>query len=70
MTTMMTSILFLKLAKKWPNLATSWQTMERELVTRYPRNKSKITLALRFKIISGIIMTLAFGKICITRKQL
>ncbi|XP_014232823.1 gustatory receptor for sugar taste 64f-like [Trichogramma pretiosum] len=38
-----TTILFLKLARQWPAFAATWQSMERELATRYTRTTTTTT---------------------------
>ncbi|XP_034949685.1 gustatory receptor for sugar taste 64f-like isoform X2 [Chelonus insularis] len=57
-TTCLTSIIFLRLATKWPEFASSWEKVERELATRH-RRPPKFNLTTRFKTITAIIMILA-----------
>ncbi|XP_043464384.1 gustatory receptor for sugar taste 64f isoform X2 [Leptopilina heterotoma] len=58
-TTGVTTLLLLKLARKWPEFSVTWQNMEQELSTRRNRRISKYSLAAKFKIITLIIMMLA-----------
>ncbi|XP_043675729.1 gustatory receptor 5a for trehalose-like [Vespula pensylvanica] len=57
-TSLIASLLFLKLAKLWPCLALTWEKIEREFMFRH-RRVSRISLAGRFKLITAIVMTLA-----------
>ncbi|XP_058803339.1 gustatory receptor for sugar taste 64e-like isoform X2 [Phymastichus coffea] len=55
-----TNLLFLKLARQWPSFAVSWENMERELAARHsPHRQSSLNLALKFKILSAVVMVLA-----------
>ncbi|XP_033228441.1 gustatory receptor for sugar taste 64f-like isoform X2 [Belonocnema kinseyi] len=58
-TTGVTTLLFVKLARKWPDFAVTWQNMERELSPRYNRRISKFSLATKFKMMTSIVMMLA-----------
>ncbi|XP_051167189.1 gustatory receptor for sugar taste 64f-like isoform X6 [Leptopilina boulardi] len=58
-TTGVTTLLLLKLARKWPEFSVTWQNMEQELSMRRNRRISKYSLAAKFKIITFIIMMLA-----------
>lgn len=59
----------MKLARDWPDFAVSWENMERELVARHnPRRPNAVNLALKFKILSIVIMSLALGKKSSPRK--
>ncbi|XP_057327277.1 gustatory receptor for sugar taste 64e-like [Microplitis mediator] len=58
-TSCLTSLMFLKLARKWPKFAKSWEKIEGELTIRY-NQPSKYSLVRRFKIVTIIIVTLAF----------
>ncbi|KAH0564334.1 hypothetical protein KQX54_011462 [Cotesia glomerata] len=55
----LTNIIFLKLARKWPEFAASWEKVEQEIKVRY-RQPPKYSLIKRFKIVTVIIITLAF----------
>nr|QHN69203.1 gustatory receptor 5 [Sirex noctilio] len=57
-TTCITRVLFLRLARQWPCLELSWERMERELSSKY-RRLSRVSLALKFKIMTVVIMVLA-----------
>ncbi|XP_025270622.1 gustatory receptor for sugar taste 64e-like isoform X2 [Camponotus floridanus] len=57
-TTLVTAVLFVRLAWQWPCLALTWEKLEYELTSRY-REISKITLATRFKIVTIVVMLLA-----------
>ncbi|KAF7989424.1 hypothetical protein HCN44_008098 [Aphidius gifuensis] len=58
-TSCLTSLLFLRLAKNWPNFSAAWEKVEREIAIRH-RCPKKMSLVKRFKLISGIILSLAF----------
>lgn len=60
-TTLVTAILFVRLAWQWPCLALTWEKLERELTPRY-REISKTSLATRFKIVTVVVMLLALGE--------
>ncbi|XP_047354719.1 gustatory receptor 5a for trehalose-like [Vespa velutina] len=57
-TSLIASLLFLKLAKLWPCLALTWEKVEREFMFRH-RRISRISLAGRFKLTTAIVMILA-----------
>ncbi|XP_050444756.1 gustatory receptor for sugar taste 64f-like isoform X2 [Cataglyphis hispanica] len=57
-TSLVTAVLFVRLACQWPCLALTWEKLERELTSRY-RKISKTTLATRFKIVTLVVMLLA-----------
>ncbi|KAK0172241.1 hypothetical protein PV328_005586 [Microctonus aethiopoides] len=57
-TACLTSLLFLKLATHWPQFASYWEKVERELATRH-RRPSKMSLVKRCKYITLAIMILA-----------
>ncbi|KAI4488148.1 hypothetical protein M0804_004996 [Polistes exclamans] len=57
-TSLIASLLFMKLAKLWPCLALTWEKLEREFMFRH-RKVSRISLAGRFKLITAIVMILA-----------
>ncbi|XP_023290777.1 gustatory receptor 5a for trehalose [Orussus abietinus] len=57
-TSCMTTLLFLQLATRWPSFVLAWNKFERERTS--PRNVSRISLALRFRILTVVIMGLAF----------
>jgi hypothetical protein len=58
-----TALLFLKLARQWPDFAISWEKMERQLTARHnPHRIISLNLALKFKIMSIVVMLLALGK--------
>ncbi|XP_023246190.1 gustatory receptor for sugar taste 64f-like [Copidosoma floridanum] len=55
-----TVLLFLKLSRQWPSFAVSWENMERELAARHnSRRLNAISLILKFKILSAVVMILA-----------
>ncbi|XP_011340011.1 gustatory receptor for sugar taste 64f isoform X2 [Ooceraea biroi] len=57
-TSMVTAILFVRLAMQWPCLALTWEKLEREFTSRH-RQVSKTTLRTRFKIVTAVVMLLA-----------
>ncbi|XP_032670842.1 gustatory receptor for sugar taste 64f-like isoform X1 [Odontomachus brunneus] len=57
-TSLVTAVLFLRLARQWPCLALTWEKLEREFTSRH-RRISRTTLATRFKIVTAIVMLLA-----------
>ncbi|XP_043500327.1 gustatory receptor for sugar taste 64f-like [Polistes fuscatus] len=57
-TSLLASLLFMKLAKLWPCLALTWEKLEREFMFRH-RKVSRISLSGRFKLITAIVMILA-----------
>ncbi|CAL1674850.1 unnamed protein product [Lasius platythorax] len=57
-TNLVTTVLFVRLARQWPCLTLTWEKLERELTSRY-REISKTTLAVRFKIVTVVVMSLA-----------
>jgi len=58
---MVTAVLFARLAMHWPCLALTWEKLEREFTSRN-RRVSRTTLATRFKIVTVVVMLLAFGE--------
>ncbi|KAH0949288.1 Gr1 [Eciton burchellii] len=57
-TSMVTAVLFARLAMHWPCLALTWERLEREFTSRN-RRVSRTTLATRFKIVTAVVMLLA-----------
>ncbi|XP_067206637.1 gustatory receptor for sugar taste 64f-like [Linepithema humile] len=57
-TTLVTAVMFLQLARQWPCLASIWEKLEREFISRHQK-VSKTTLATRFKIVTAVVMLLA-----------
>ncbi|XP_012345927.1 gustatory receptor for sugar taste 64f-like isoform X1 [Apis florea] len=57
-TNLIASFLFLKLAMRWPCLMVTWEKLEKELSQRH-RKISKISLSMKFKIVTIIVMTFA-----------
>ncbi|XP_011149359.2 gustatory receptor for sugar taste 64f isoform X2 [Harpegnathos saltator] len=57
-TTLVTAVLFVRLARQWPCLALTWEKLEREFTSRH-RRVSRTTLAARFKIVTAVVMLLA-----------
>ncbi|KAK2575502.1 hypothetical protein KPH14_011223 [Odynerus spinipes] len=57
-TSVIASLLFLRLARLWPRLALTWEKLEHEFIPRH-RKVSRISLAGRFKLVTAIVMTFA-----------
>jgi hypothetical protein len=60
-TSMVTAVLFARLAMHWPCLALTWERLEREFTSRN-RRVSRTTLATRFKIVTAVVMLLALSE--------
>ncbi|XP_011062452.1 PREDICTED: gustatory receptor 5a for trehalose-like [Acromyrmex echinatior] len=61
LTTLITAVMFIRLAMHWPCLALTWEKLEREFTSKH-RRISKTSLATRFKIVTFVVMLLAFGE--------
>ncbi|XP_031833945.1 gustatory receptor for sugar taste 64f isoform X2 [Nomia melanderi] len=57
-TNFIATLLFLKLAMKWPSLMLTWEKLEKEFSNRH-RKVSKRSLSAKFKIITIVVMIIA-----------